>query len=63
MRLVLESELTQTEVTGTGSQLIHFQLMLVSDSEVGELAGLTLAVSIHKALRVQWPSAVAKLCR
>ena len=50
MRLVLESELTQTEVTGTGSQLIHFQLMLVSDSEVGELAGLTLAVSIHKAL-------------
>ena len=46
MRLVLESELTRTEVTGTGCQLIHFQLMLVSDSEVGELAGLTLAVSI-----------------
>ena len=50
---MLEAELTRAEGTGMGCRLIHFLSMLVSDSEVGGLAGSTLVVSIHDDLWVQ----------
>ena len=51
--LVLELELTQVGVTSMGCQLIHFLLMLASDSEFGELARLFLVVLIPEDSSVQ----------